>query len=92
MQADYSAFTTAEVEQLLTDAKTHLTRLLTGAQTATVGDSRSFSMARIPEIRNLIVELSAELRARGETGGDFILGSFNEPGAQPPSDLGLGGY
>ena len=79
MQYDFSGLTDAALDQMITDATTHLTRLLTGAQSGTIGDSRSFSMARIPEVTDLLSRLSQEKRLRGATGGDFIVSSFGEP-------------
>ena len=76
---DFSGLTDAQLDTLITHTQTHLTALLTGAQSGTVGDSRSFSMARIPELTQLLTQLSTEKRMRGLPGGDFILGSFGEP-------------
>lgn len=77
---DFSGFTDAQIDQMLTDIVGHITKILTGAQTGTVGDSRSFSMARLPELQAFATALSGEKRMRGLPGGDFILGVFGEPG------------
>lgn len=87
MQWDFSALTDAELDTMLTNVQTHINRLLTGAQTGTIGDNRSFSMARLPELRDMYSALSAEKRLRGDTGGDFILGSFDEPSIRRDSDF-----
>lgn len=78
-QYDFSALTDAQLDTMIANVQTHLNRLLTGAQTGTIGDSRSFQMARIPELTDLLSRLSAEKRLRGDTGGDFIVTQFGEP-------------
>ena len=87
---DFSGLTDTELDTMIANTITHLNRLLTGAQSGTVGDSRSFSMARIPELKDLLSALSAEKRLRGLDGGDFILGQFSEPD-QGPTGIFLGG-
>lgn len=84
---DLSALTSAQLDTLIASTTTHIQRILDGAQSGTIGDSRSFSMARIPELTDFLSRLSAEKRARGETGGDFIVAQFGEP--QGPVDGGL---
>ena len=85
---DFSGLTDAQLDTMITNTVTHINRILTGAQTGTVGDSRSFSMARLPELQQLLNALSGEKRMRGLPGGDFILGSFGEPGGDPQVFLG----
>ena len=79
MVYDFSALTDAQLDTLIANVQTHLNRLLTGAQSGGVGDSRNFSMARIPELTDLLARLSQEKRLRGDTGGDFIVAQFGEP-------------
>lgn len=79
---DFSALTDAQLDTMISNVQTHLNRLLTGAQTGTVGDSRSFSMARIPELTDLLARLSTEKRLRNDPGGDFIVTQFGEPQGQ----------
>ena len=76
---DFSGLTDAQLATMITNTVTHINAILTGAQSGTVGDSRSFSMARLPELTQLLTQLSSEQRMRGLAGGDFILGSFAEP-------------
>lgn len=77
---DFSGFTDDQIDTMLTNTVTHINAILTGAQSGTIGDSRSFSMARLPELQQLATALSGEKRMRGLPGGDFILGTFGEPG------------
>lgn len=76
---DFSALTDAELDTMISNIQTHINRLLTGAQTGTIGQDRSFSMARLPELTDMLSRLSAEKRLRGQDGGDFIVTQFGEP-------------
>lgn len=77
-QYDFSYLTDAELDTMLANVTTHINRVLSGAQSGTVGEGRSFRMATLPELRDMASALSAEKRLRGDTGGDFILGSFGQ--------------
>lgn len=82
---DWSQFSTADLETMLTNVKTSINRILTGAQSATIGDNRSFSMPQLRDLRDLANSISAELRMRTGGSDDFILGEFGSAG--PPSSL-----
>lgn len=82
IQVDYSALSDAQLDALIDGTNTHLLRLLTGAQSGTIGDSRAFTMARIGELQAVLTALSQEKRGRGDTVGDmFILGQFGQAGS-----------
>lgn len=87
---DFSGLTDAQLATMITNTQDHINKILTGAQSGTVGDSRSFSMARLPELTQLLTALSGEQRMRGLPGGDFILGSFGSPDSGPAGSF-LGG-
>lgn len=76
---DFSALTSAQLTTFVDNCVTHINRILTGAQSGTVGSGRSFQMARLDELQSLMSRASEELRRRGEPGGDFALVEFGEP-------------
>lgn len=76
---DFSALTDAELTTMLANTQTHINRILTGAQSGTVGAGRAFSMARLGELQELFSALSKEKHQRNDTEGPFILAQFGEP-------------
>ena len=87
-QIDYSGITDAQLDTMIGNVVTHMNRILTGAQSGQIGNSRQFAMARIPELKTLLKELSIEKRLRGQTVDDmFILGQLGEPSG--PFDGGI---
>lgn len=80
LRLDFSGLTDAQLDAMIAGTQQHYLAILTGAQSGTVGDSRSFSMARLPELMDTLSALSAEKRNRGNVfDDDFMLGSFAEP-------------
>lgn len=76
---DFSALSDADLDTMLTNVQTHINRILTGAQSGTVGQARAFTMASLGDLKKLYSDLSMEKRLRADSGGDFIVGSFGEP-------------
>ena len=75
---DYRAWTDAELATAHANCQTAINRILTGAQAGSIGNSRSFTMAPLKELRQTASEISAEIANRADAGGDFILASFGE--------------
>ena len=51
IQVDYSALSDAQLDALIDGTNTHLLRLLTGAQSGTIGATRAFPTARTGELQ-----------------------------------------
>lgn len=75
---DLRALTDAELAAMLAAAQVSILRILNGAQSGSIGNSRSFAMPKLSELRPWVDELSAEIANRADAGGDFILAEFGE--------------
>lgn len=76
---DYRSLTLAQLQTIRDNAVTAINRVLTGAQKGAIGNSRSFEMPQLKDLRQTLSEVSAEIANRSDAGGDFILASFGEP-------------
>lgn len=75
---DLRSLTTAQLETMRDNCITSINRILTGAQAGSIGNSRSFTMPKLSELRSTLDAVSAEIANRADAGGDFILASFGE--------------